>query len=106
MMKMANKPKFRSQCAGRKQIKDRWRKPKGINSKQKVNKRGKGPRVKIGYASGTHAPLPVRIFRPEDVAKAKGAAKVLIAAGVGGRKREAIMKKAKEMGVKIANAKE
>jgi len=102
---MAKKPKFRSQCAGRKQIKDRWRKPKGLDSKQKAGKRGRAPRVKVGYGSGTHAILPVRVFRPEDLAKAKDAeGKAIIAAGVGGRKREAILKKAKELGVTITNA--
>ena len=101
------KPRFKRDSVGRKQIADRWRKPTGNQSKLRLRRRGKGPVVRIGYKKGDPAPEPVRVFRPEDLEKAKDAeGKVLIASGVGGKKREAILKRAKEMKIKISNVRE
>jgi large subunit ribosomal protein L32e len=99
--------RFKRQSVKRKQIEDRWRKPPGKQSKLRLGRRGKGPRVKIGYKRGEAGPEPFRVFRPEDLEKLKEAkpeGKVLIAAGVGRKKREAIIKRAKELKIELRNA--
>lgn len=95
-------PRFKRQSVNRKQIEDRWRKPPGKQSKLRLGRRGKGAVVKIGYKRGDPVPEPLRIFRLEDLEQAKDApGKIIIASGVGARKREAILKRAKELNIKL-----
>jgi len=49
IMRKRKVPKFRRQGISEKAVGPEWRKPRGINSKQKVAKRGKPVMVKIGY---------------------------------------------------------
>lgn len=100
------RPKFKRDSVGRKQIEDRWRKPTGKTSKLRLGRRGKGLMVKIGYKKSVPAPLPIRVFRPEDLSKVNDKDKVIIASGVGAKKKEAILNKAKEMKIKISNVRE
>lgn len=112
MVNKRKNPEFvRWPSASVKRIKSTWRRPKGINSKIAVKKKGKLPMPAIGYG----APRDMRHLHPsgfrellvhnaEELKKldaAKEAAR--IAASVGKKKRADIMKMAGEMKIKILN---
>ncbi len=104
------KPKFvRWGSASLVRIKPAWRRPKGINSKVLVKKKGKLPMPAIGYGT----PKIERYMHPSgmkevmvnnvnDLGKATGYA-VRISATVGNKKRIDIVKKAEEMKLKVLN---
>jgi len=89
----------------------KWRRPKGIDSKMRLKKKGKARSPSIGWSS----PKAVRGLHPsgyeevlvhnvkelEAIDPTRQAAR--IAGTVGARKREAIMARAKELGVKVLN---
>lgn len=102
-----SRPKFSRDSVGRKNVEDRWRKPTGKTSKLRLRRRGKGLMVRIGFKRGDQVPEALRIYRPEDLEKAKSAkGKILIGSGVGAKKKLAIVAKAKEMKIKISNVRE
>ncbi|NJE30559.1 50S ribosomal protein L32e [Thermococcus sp. 18S1] len=96
-------PKFKSD--------PKWRRPKGIDSKMRLKKKGKPRSPSIGWSS----PKAVRGLHPsgyeevlvhnvrelEAIDPTRQAAR--IARTVGARKREAILTRAKELGVKVLN---
>jgi large subunit ribosomal protein L32e len=96
-------PKFRND--------PKWRRPKGIDSKMRLKKKGKPRSPSIGWSS----PRAVRGLHPsgyeevlvhnvrelEAIDPTRQAAR--IARTVGARKREAILARAKELGVKVLN---
>ncbi|MCS7097000.1 MAG: 50S ribosomal protein L32e [Candidatus Methanomethylicia archaeon] len=94
-----------------KRLGESWRKPKGKDDKYRLQKKGYGSIVKIGYRSpkiirGLHPSGYIEkvIHRPEDLEDLdpqKHAVK--IAHTVGMKKRLEIMKKAKELKIKILN---
>ena len=105
------KPKFRRQRgpARKKGIKEAWRKPRGENSKQRVKQWGKGEHPGVGYRQprsirGLHpSGLPeVLVFNPSELDGLEGVA-IRIARTVGKRKRQLILAKAKELGLKVIN---
>jgi large subunit ribosomal protein L32e len=89
----------------------KWRRPKGIDSKMRLKKKGKARSPSIGWSS----PRAVRGLHPsgyeevlvhnvkelETIDPARQAAR--IAGAVGARKREMILARAKELGVKVLN---
>lgn len=105
------KPNFRTQGASHRKIKRGWRRPKGMNSKQRKGKRETPKRPKIGYRQ----PKKVRGLHPsgytdnlihntkelEKLDPEKDA--VRIASKVSRRKREKIIEKAKSKEMKILN---
>jgi large subunit ribosomal protein L32e len=113
---MRKHPKFTPQNYGRKKrVKIRWRRPRGIDSKQRIFIAHIAASPMIGWRSprnsrGLHpSGLPeVLICSESDMSKLKGmGAKCVgrISARIGKRKRDLIEKQAIEMGVRLVNAK-
>ncbi|WP_297465298.1 50S ribosomal protein L32e [Thermococcus sp.] len=90
----------------------KWRRPKGIDSKMRLKKKGKARSPSIGWSSpkavrglhpsGYEEVLVHNIRELEAIDPTRQAAR--IAATVGARKREAILERARELGVKVLNA--
>lgn len=106
---------FKRQCLSqKKKLDDVWRRPRGLQSKKRMQKRAKGPLPRPGYGS----PLAVRGFHPsgyEEVlvfspADLEGlnpeTQAVRVGRTVGNRKREIIQDKALELGLKVFNLKD
>lgn len=111
-MNPRNNPKFvRWLSTSLKRVKSPWRKPQGINSKVRAKLKGKLPMPTAGYG----APKKLRYLHPsgfkdiliynvKDLEKVTaGKEAVRIAATVGKRKRNEILKKAEEMKLKVLN---
>jgi len=91
---------FRYKKIGRK---DKWRRPRGRHSKQRRCMKGKLKMPKIGYSKGKNVnEIPV-ITNLNEITNIRGEA--LISSRIGLKKAKEIIKKAKEMGIKILNAK-
>jgi len=106
------KPKFRRQEWFRgKKLGEKWRKPRGLDSKMRLSRKGKPPVPSIGYKSpkkvrGLHPSglAEVIVSRPNDLEKmnpVKQAAR--IASSVGRKKRGLIIKRAQELEIKVLN---
>jgi len=109
------KPSFkRQQLNHKKKLKDVWRRPRGLQSKQRRQYRAKGAHPTPGYGS----PVAVRGLHPsgfeevlvhnraglEGVEAEKQA--VRIGGTVGGKKRIVIQEAAEELGIKVLNYKD
>lgn len=109
------KPKFLRQDAhkksklgkGRKK-KQKWKSPKGLQSKIRLNIKGKPKKVRIGWGAkkenkgkinGIEVVRVENLKEMESVEKGKG----VIIGKVGKRKKEILINKAKEMKLKILN---
>ncbi len=106
------KPKFLRQQYGMvMRLKKVWRKPKGIDSKLKVEKRGQGHLVKIGYKKpesirGIHPSgyWTVNIANPKELGNInKETHAAIIFSQVGRKKRNEIIKRANELNIVILN---
>jgi len=111
----AKKPRFLRQDA-HKRAKFRpasWRKPKGFHSKMRLGKKSYATRVQVGYGSpasvrGLHRSglRPVLVATPEQLGaldpKAQGA---ILASTLGDRKRELLLRQAKEKRITVLNLK-
>ncbi|KQC04093.1 MAG: 50S ribosomal protein L32e [Methanoculleus sp. SDB] len=110
-----NRATFKRQGLSRKKkLDDTWRRPRGLQSKQRKQYRAKGRHPKPGFG----APASVRGYHPSgyeevrvcNVADLEGldaaTQAVRIAGTVGNRKREAIQVKSLEYGLKVLNPKE
>ena len=106
---------FKRQCLSqKKKLDDVWRRPRGLQSKKRMQKRAKGPLPRPGYG----APAAVRgfhpsgyeevlVFAPADLEGLNPETQAVRVAGtVGNRKREAIQEKALELGLKVFNLKD
>ena len=89
-----------------------WRKPRGIHSKARYKMRYRRPMVSIGYGgpklTKNYHPSgfrEVHVFNVADLAKISDADKqaARIGHGVGRRKRELMIKKADELGIRVLN---
>ncbi len=106
-------PKFRRQEWYRYKRLSRtgWRKPKGMDSKQRKNLKYRSPVARVGYgkvadARGLHPSgfREVMVHKPADLDAIDAATEaVRIGARVGGRKRLQIHTKADELGLRILN---
>lgn len=112
MMMKRRLPKFRRQEWFRfKRLGEKWRKPRGRDSKMRLGRRGKAASVSIGYRSpretrGAHPSgfTEILVFRPQDLEGMDASRQVArIASAVGRRKREEIIAKAKERGIRVLN---
>ncbi len=108
----SRRPKFLRQESWRYvRIKEPWRKPKGIDSKMRKQKKGWPAIVKVGYrgpsdARGLHpSGLEERLVHNlrdlETLVPGKEAAR--IASNVGAKKRAEIFRRAKELGIRVLN---
>lgn len=106
--------KFRRQDSQRyKKVKNTWRRPKGIQSKQRKERKGKPAKPKIGrkkpeekrgiHPSGYKEKLVHNTNDLEKIEKQKTA--IRIASKVGKRKRMKIEEEAREKDIKILNEK-
>lgn len=110
-----NKPAFKRRGLHRKvKLADVWRRPRGLQSKQRRQFRAKGVLPRPGYGSpaavrGMHPSgyEEVRVFSPADLAGLNPDLQaVRIAGSVGNRKRRVIQAQAMELGLKVLNAKD
>jgi large subunit ribosomal protein L32e len=107
-----NRPKFVRQESWRyKRISEKWRKPKGIDSKMRLRVKGWPKVVKVGYRGprlvrGLH-PSGYRDVLVHNLDELKGldperdAAR--FASSLGAKKRAELLEKAKELGIKVLN---
>jgi large subunit ribosomal protein L32e len=111
----ANKPKFQGQEVWRyKRIRDRWRRPRGVDSKMRQNVKGWPKTVNVGYGGPKTAkflhPSGYREVLVYNLSEIEGldteTQAIRIAHKVGGRKRMEILTKAKERGLHILNPRE
>lgn len=110
-----NKPAFKRRGLHRKaKLADVWRRPRGLQSKQRRQFRAKGALPRPGYGSpaavrGMHPSgyAEVRVFTPSDLVDLNPETQAIrIAGSVGNRKRGAIQERALELGLKVLNAKD
>ncbi len=112
MTRKKRTPKFRRQEWFRfTKLGEKWRKPRGSDSKMRLGIRGKPAVVSIGYRSprstrGVHPSelIEFLVHCPRDLEGLDTDKQaVRIASGVGGRKREHILARAKELGIRVLN---
>ena len=92
-------------------IKDQWRKPRGIDNKMRTELQGWPKSVKIGYRGpaavrGLHSSgmEEVMVWNTKDLEKVDPETHVARIGGtVGGRKKETMLEKAKELKIRILN---
>lgn len=109
----SKKPEFVRQESWRyKRVKPNWRRPRGVHSKMREQVKGWPPLVKVGYrgpreARGLHPSgfMEVLVHNTKELEGLDpGRHAVRIAASVGRKKREEIVKRARALGLKILNA--
>ena len=107
--------RFKRDGAGKKkQLSESWRRPRGLHSKKRRQKKAKGPLPTPGYGSpvavrGMHPSgyREVRIFTPKELEGLDPAADAIrIGASVGNRKRREIQDQALSAGLKVLNPRE
>ncbi|HDJ27296.1 MAG TPA: 50S ribosomal protein L32e [Aciduliprofundum sp.] len=106
------RPEFRRQEWFRyKRLGEKWRRPRGLHSKMRKRKKYRPPVVEVGYRGprlvrGLHPSgfREVLVHRPEDLEGLDPSrVAVRIASSVGGRKREKIIARADELGIRVLN---
>lgn len=111
----AQRGSFKRQGLSRKKrLEDTWRRPRGLQSKQRKCFRAKGAHPQPGYGSpkavrGMHPSgfEDVLVFNLADLENLNSKTQAIrIAATVGNRKREEIQAKAEELGFRVLNQKE
>lgn len=107
------KPEFKQQNFGRKvRVSDRWRKPRGVQSKMRHNFKGYSRTLSSGWRS----PVEVRgldnkghdaitVFNVLELDNLSKGSAILIAGTVGNKKRLAIVEKAEKLGIIVTNIK-
>jgi large subunit ribosomal protein L32e len=114
-LKKKLKPKFNVMNLGFiKRVKERWRKPRGIDNKKRIRCKFAGASPRIGYRnprelrglhpSGKKEILVYNIQQLECLEKEKESVVLRIASCVGKKKRELMIAKAQQLGIKILNA--
>ena len=110
--KKKSMPKFRRQEWFRfRRLGEKWRRPRGKDSKMRMGKSGKPAMPSVGYGSqkllrGLHPSglAEVVVNSPRDIEGVNPSRQaVRIASSVGRRKREQILARAKELGIKVLN---
>ncbi len=107
------KPKFVRQQSVKSKLKSTWRKPKGLHSKLRLRKAGHGKVPRVGYSSpksskGLISGFKVAIihsFRDLGNIDSKSEA-ILISKSVGKKKKVELLKKIKDLKIKVLNVKD
>jgi len=96
------KPSFTVQNSKKKRVKSRWRKPRGIDSKQRIRKKQCGAVPKVGYKrkKGT-GKKEILVRNMKELTEAKGT--IRLAGAIGKRKRELMRIKASELKLRVVN---
>ncbi len=106
-------PRFKRANVGRpdrRRLDDKWRKPRGEDNKQRSHRSDRGALPNVGYRN----PKSVRGLHPsgyrevlirsiKDLEGLEGDVAIRLASSIGKRKRDLIVNKAKEMGLKVLN---
>lgn len=101
--------KFNRSQSYRKNLKNKWRKPKGLHNKKRLNRKGRGPNVKPGYGTKdedrhTYKGLKiVHVSKIEALDELNPKEHAVIIASMGKRKKQTFVEKAKDKGFKFAN---
>ena len=108
-----SQPKFRRQewFRYRRLARTGWRKPTGMQSSQRMNRKYRSPMVRVGYGKVAAARdlhpsgfVEVLVHRPEDLEIIDPAVQAARVGGtVGGRKRVLIHERADELGIRVLN---
>ena len=107
--------RFKRDGAGKKkQLSESWRRPRGLHSKKRRQKKAKGPLPTPGYGSpvavrGMHPSgyREVRVFTPAELEGLNPAEiAIRIGASVGNKKRQVIQEQALSAGLKVLNPRE
>jgi large subunit ribosomal protein L32e len=107
----SKKPEFVRQESWRyKRVKSSWRRPKGIDSKMRIKKKGWPKSIQIGYRSpkkvwGFHPSgfKEIIIYNVTDLERVNSGNVVRIGGTVGMKKKLNIIKRAKELKIQIVN---
>jgi len=106
------KPKFVRQQFFKHKLKSKWRRPKGLHSKLRLQKKGHGKKIKVGYGSPKVGRDLLLGFKPIIVCNIKDLEKIdsktqaiLISRGVGTKKKVELLKKIKDLKIKVLNVK-
>ncbi len=109
----ASKPSFKRQCANRYKRFNSWRAPKGIHSKLKSERRGKGSVPSIGYAGPrvvrglSSKGLKFRVIKNlKDLDGSTNEHLIIISSGIGTRKRVSLLNAIKERNLNVAAIKD
>jgi len=108
---MANKRFLRQTVHGYKRLKKKWVRPEGTQSKMREERKGKPAMPKVGYKSpaawrGMHPSGRYEFFvrNLHDLERANGKTQAIrISAAVGEKKKEEIVKRAKELNLNVLN---
>jgi large subunit ribosomal protein L32e len=112
MVNPRKKPKFLRQGARYlRRVRGRWRRPRGLHSKLKKKEKSKGVMPSVGYGApkkmkGLHPSglREVLIHNVDDLSRIdREKEAVRIAHTVGKRKRNLILEKAEELGIRVLN---
>jgi large subunit ribosomal protein L32e len=113
MVNPRKKPKFKKQGSNYlKRVKDRWRKPRGRDSKLRKKEKSKGKLPNVGYGApkstrGLHpsGSEEVYIQNIQDLNRVDPKTQAgRLSSKIGKKKKEEIIKKAKKMKIKLLNA--
>lgn len=104
------KPKWKRQQHYLKRLKDRWRKSRGTHSKMRKKIKGRPKMPNIGYKKpeevrGLHPSgyFPVLVHNTRDLERVNPEKEAALIGKIGKKKRQKVIEKAKEMGVKVLN---
>ena len=112
--KKRKQPDFHRQDSNKYVFKNKWRKPRGLHNKKRLNKKGNQPNPSTGYGSPVEVKylnrngyITVLVKTLNDLNKIdKEKEIVVLSSTLGARKRIIILKKALELGLKIENVKD
>ena len=114
-VRKAKEARFKREGVDKKKtIRDSWRRPRGLHSKQRKLRKAKGPHPAPGYGSpvavrGMHpcGLKEVHVFNLKDLEGVNPEVQAIrIAATVGRKKREVVQNKAAELKIRILNWKD
>jgi len=109
------KRKFKRQCFWLKKLGDKWKRPKGRQSKLRHEKKGRWAVPKVGYGRASkergtvifksQQVMPVLIRNMKELGNVGKSEVAVIASSVGARKSLMIIAEAEKRGIKIINRK-